>query len=104
MPYHISGNLITWHQCPDQRSSSWGQALDVCIALLELRPVANEAYAPPPGAVGADTPLSQGELDAAVKAAAVQVSPCSYSHGAHMHISSAIGGHVKAAALQDSDR
>ena len=47
----------------------------MCIALLELKPAANEAYAPPPGAVGADTPLSQGELDAAVKAAAVQVAP-----------------------------
>ena len=46
----------------------------MCIALLELKPVANEAYAPPPGAVGADTPLSQKELDAAVKAAAVQVA------------------------------
>ena len=50
------------------------QALDVCIALLELKPMAGEAYAPPPGAVGADTPLSQRELDAAVKAAAVQVA------------------------------
>ncbi len=44
----------------------------MCIALLEPKAVAGEAYAPPPGAVGADTPLSQSELDAAVKAAAVQ--------------------------------
>ncbi|KAK9834883.1 hypothetical protein WJX81_006337 [Elliptochloris bilobata] len=48
------------------------QALDVCIALLEPKPMAGEAYAPPPGVVGADTPLSLSELDAAVKAAAVQ--------------------------------
>lgn len=52
---------------------AWGlQALDVCIALLEPKPVAGESYAPPPGAVDADTPLSLSELDAAVKAAAVQ--------------------------------
>lgn len=80
-----------------------GQALDVCIALLELKPVANEAYAPPPGAVGADTPLSQGELDVAVKAAAVQVAPRSHPCEAHTVIvsSHSAGAAVKAAAVQD---
>ena len=64
----------------------WVQALDVCIALLEPKPVAGESYAPPPGVVDADTPLSLSELDAAVKAAAVQACrPWGRSRPEHPH-------------------